>query len=229
MEIIGRLIMMFVLMGIASAVGVGCAGFVLLLFRMCRRPWRRAALFAFLFPPAAMGYVLACLVLSSALSTFLGTPDFIFGDIHEKLPNGYTVDALDKMPECGVIENPDNPSIQVAWVGSLQVEGPYVFGKYDYTCFSRTPEEAIRNYFSFDTRTGRTVNFASQVQLENATAVHVHLTPTAEFRGTQTLRQRITWLLFLLIALAPPFATGLWLVLRLVLLLRPPRQQENLE
>jgi hypothetical protein len=176
-----------------------------------------------------MGYVLACLILSSALSILLGTPDLIFGDIHEKLPNGYTVDALDKMPECGIIKNSDHPFVEVAWVGSLQVKGPYVLGRYDYTCFSRTPEETAKNYFAFDTRTGRTVNFASQAQLENATATRVQLIPTAKFRGTQTIRQRLMSLLFLLITIAPPLATGLWLILRLVLLLRSPRQQEKLD
>ncbi|HEX3985451.1 MAG TPA: hypothetical protein VHX13_02480 [Acidobacteriaceae bacterium] len=111
--------MMLLLMSVASAAGAGCAGLVFLLLKMRGQPRRKAALFAFLFPPVAMAFVLACLVLSSALSVFPGTPDLVFGDIHEKLPNGYTLDALDKMPECGVIQNTHNPSAEVAWVDTL--------------------------------------------------------------------------------------------------------------
>ena len=93
-----------------------------------------------------MGYFLACLILSSALSSVLETPDLVFGDINEALPNGFTLEALDKMPEGGHIQKAGDNSIRVAWVASLQVKGPFVLGKYDYTYFHRTTEETGRDF-----------------------------------------------------------------------------------
>jgi hypothetical protein len=95
MEIIGRLVMMFLLMAVARVVGSICALVVYLLLRWAKRQSIRACVVAGLFPPAAMGYMLGCLVLSSILSSFLGTPDLVFGDINEPLPNGFTLEALD--------------------------------------------------------------------------------------------------------------------------------------
>jgi hypothetical protein len=167
-----------------------------------------------------MAYWLGCLVVSSVLSGVIGTPDLVFADIHEKLPNGYAIEALDKMPECGHIQKAGESSIQIAWVRSLQVEGPYVLGQYDYTYFPRTPEEVGRDYFLFDTRSGRIANFGTQDELENAAKVKIHLTPTESFRGPRSAVQNITTAMFVLITLVPPLVVGLWLVFRFVVLLR---------
>jgi hypothetical protein len=100
----------------------------------------------------------------------------------------------------------------------LQVHGSNILGKYDYTYFPRTPTEAARNYFSLDTRTGGIVNFASETELENYTKAKVHLTPTPDFRGAQTIQKRFaTTVLFLLV-------TAVWLIYHLVLLLRSDRK-----
>ena len=224
MEIIGLLITMFLLVAAAFVVGSTCAGVVGLLLKTHNLPWRKASLIASLFPPSATAYILACAILSSVVSSFLGTPDFAFGDINQELPNGYTIEALGKMPECGHIQKAGNSLIQVAWVSSLQVHGPNILGKYDYTYFPRTPTEAARNYFSLDTRTGDIVNFASETELENYTKAKVHLTPTPDFRGAQTIQKRFATTVLFLIAVFPPLVTGLWLIYRLVLLLRSGRE-----
>jgi hypothetical protein len=170
-----------------------------------------------------MAYWLGCLILSSLLSGLIGTPDLVFGDIKERLPNGYRLMALDKMPEAGRIEKDGDSIHGVAWVRSVQVEGPYVLGSYDYTYFPRTTEEAGRDYFLFDTRCGQTTNFANESQLANAVKRAVHLTPTENFHGPESLGQRISMWVFLLITIALPLAVGVWLLLRLITLLKSSR------
>jgi hypothetical protein len=203
--------MAFLLMSAALAAGAGCALLVFLVLKMRKRTSWRACTVAALFPPAVMAYVLGCLVVSSALSGVLGTPDLVFGDLHERLPNGYTIEALDKMPECGHIEKAGSSTIEIAWVRSLQVESPYVFGKYDYTYFPKTAEEAQRNYFSFNTRAGGIRDFASEKELAAAASTNIHLTPTPNFRGVESPLQRITSLLFILVTFVLPLFAGLWL------------------
>lgn len=224
MEIIGRFILATALMSAACVAGAVCAVCVYLILRLKKKRCRRAYLIAGLFPPATMAFWLACLVISSALSGWIGTPDLVFGDINEALPSGYRLNALDKMPESGNIEKADDPIHGVGWVRSLQVEGPYVFGKYDYTYFPRTSEEIGRNYFLFDTRNGRTINFSSENQLANAVNTKIHLVPTESFRGPESTTQRVSTAAFLIVIVGPPLAVGFWLLLCLVVLLRSIEQ-----
>lgn len=221
MEIIGRFIMMTALMSAALVAGAICALCVYLILRLKKRRCRRAYLFAGLFPPATMAFWLACLIMSSALSGWIGTPDLVFGDINEALPNGYRLKALDKMPESGTIEKSADLVHGVGWVRSLEVQGPYVFGKYDYTFFPRTTEEVGRNYFLFDTRTGRTTNFVTEDQLAIAVNTKVHLTPNESFRGPKSTMQEISTAIFLILTVGSPLAVGFWILLRLAALLQP--------
>jgi len=220
MEIIGRLLVMFLLMGAACAVGAVCALIVYLLLRRAKRQSVRACVVAGLFPPAAMGYLLGCLVFSSILSSFLGTPDLVFGDINEPLPNGFTLEALDKMPEAGHIQKAGNSQFQVAWVGSAQVDGPLVLGKYDYTYFSKTDEDTGRDYFIFDTRTGEVRNFASENGLAAAAKTNIHLTLTPYYHAPRSPKQLISSALLLFIAVVPLVALSLLLVWKLRAFLR---------
>jgi hypothetical protein len=222
-ELLGRLVMVFLLMAVASLAGLICGLVVYLFLRRANRPSRRASLVAGFFPPAVMGYLLACLVLSSAISGVLGTPDFVFGDIKEALPNGFTIEALDKMPECGHIQKAGDNSTEIAWVGKLQVEGPFVFGKYDYTYFPRTPEQTGRDFFLFDTRTHKITNFASESELANSAKSKIHLIPTAYFKGLRLSRQRVSNNFLLLLAVGPPFVTACFLLWRLLVCLRSDR------
>jgi hypothetical protein len=68
------------------------------------------------------------------------------------------------------------------------------------------------------------VNFASETELENYTKAKVHLPPTQNFRGAQTIQKRFATTVFFLIALFPPLVTALWLIYRLVFLLRSGRE-----
>ena len=211
MEIIGRLVMMFLLMGAASIVGAVCVLVVYLLLRRANRKSPRACIVAGLFPPAVMGYLLGCLFLSSMLSGPLGTPDLVFGDIDEPLPNGFTIEALDKMPEAGHIQKVGDSSIQVAWVGAVQIDGPYVLGKYDYTYFPKTEKDTGRDFFMFDTRTGEVSNFASEAGLASSAKTNIHLTPTPSYHAPHSLKKLTSSVLLLFIAVVPPVAFALFL------------------
>jgi len=226
MEILGRLLMMIVLMSAASLAGVACALLVYLILRHRKRPSFRAYLAAALYPPAVMAYLLACLILSSILSSFLGTPDLFFGDIRENLPNGYTLEALDKMPECGHIQKAGSSQFQVAWVGSVQVAGPYVLGQYDYTYFPKTADDTGRNYFLLDTRTGNLSNFATESTLAAAVSVNTHLIPTPNFQGLQTFRSHVANWLFSLLAVVPPLIAGIRLMRNLLVFLKSEQPTE---
>ena len=223
MEIIGRLIMMAALVSMACIAGALSSLSVYLLLRMKKRPNCGACLIAGVFPPATMAYWLGCLIISSILSGTIGTPDLVFGDINEALPNGYTLEALDKMPEAGRIVKAGDSRIGIAFVRSLQVKGLYVFGSYDYTYFPRTSEEIGRDYFLFDTRTGETTNFKTEDQLASAVQETIHLTPTEYFRGPEGGGQRVLTAAFVFLLAVPPLAIGLWLLFRLIMLLRSPR------
>jgi hypothetical protein len=78
------------LMGLASIMGALCSLNVYLLLRRANRRSAKVCLAAALFPPAVVGYLLGCLILSSMLSGPPRTPDLVFGDINEQLPNGFT-------------------------------------------------------------------------------------------------------------------------------------------
>jgi branched-subunit amino acid transport protein AzlD len=227
MEILGRLLMIIVLMSAASLAGIVCALLIYFIFRLRRRSSFRAYLAAVLYPPAVMAYLLACLIFSSILSGFLGTPDLFFGDIRENLPNGYTLEALDKMPECGHIQRAGNSLFQVAWVEGVQIAGPYVLGEYNYTYFPKTADDVGRNYFLLDTRTGKLSNFATESALGAAVSVNVHLTPTPNFHGLRTFQSRVATLLLFLLAVIPPLAAGIWLMRNLLDFLKPERSAES--
>jgi hypothetical protein len=227
MEIIGRLLMMFILMGLASGAGVVCAGLVYLLLRKEKTRRIEASLLAGLFPPVVMGYLLACLVASSIFSTWLWTPDILFGDINEPLPNGFYLRALDKMPEAGRIERENDAIAGVAWVSDLQVAGPLVLGKYDYTYFPKSEKEKSRNLFLFDTRSGIIEDFANESDLAAAANARVHLTPTPKFRGERRLYQRIPSFLLLLIGVIPPFVVAALLIRRIRHVFRIPMALEE--
>ncbi|UWZ83183.1 hypothetical protein [Occallatibacter riparius] len=215
--------MMATLMSVACIAGAFCVVVVILLLRLKRRQSRSACLIAALFPPATMAYWLGCLIVSAMLSRLIGTPDLLFGDINEALPNGYRLTALDKMPEAGRIAKDGDSIHGVAWVGSVQVEGPYVLGHYDYTYFPRKIEEAERNYFLFDTRGGQTTDFANEDQLASAVKRAVNLTPTESFHGPRSSGQRISMVAFL-IAGAAPLAVGFWLLFRFMAWMKSPQK-----
>ncbi len=92
--------------------------------------------------------------------------------ISEPLPNGYSLQALSKMPDFAQISTGDiedgvsSPSVQLSQcVGSIAVSGPFVAGQYShpFADFYPNPTEP---WFLVDTRTGSHSDFASKSALE---------------------------------------------------------------
>jgi hypothetical protein len=69
-------------------------------------------------------------------------------------------------------------------VGSLAVDGPFVYGGY-----SLGPEGS-KGYFTFDTRNGATLNFETIAELNRHTGHPVRLTETFSFRSSEAARIR---------------------------------------
>lgn len=211
MEILGRLFMMILLMGLASGAGLICALIVFWVLRSFRISSKRAMIVAALYPPTVTAYLLCFIIASSILSSFIGTPDLLFGDINEPLPNGFKLSALDKMPEAGVIKR-DNDPLGLGWVSDLQTSGPFVLGKYDYRYFPKTEDQSNRNFFLFDTRNGKAQDFATESDLSKVANVPLHLTPTQFFHAPESLTSRVRDFVMFVIAFLPPIAIGLWLL-----------------
>ncbi len=205
--------MMFILMVLASAVGMICALVVYLLLRRRKRSWRRASLIAGLFPPAVMGYLLVCLIFSSAISGAVGTPDLFFGDINESLPNGFSLQALDRMPDAGHIQKRGEASIQLAWIGSVQVHDSFVLGKYDYTYFPKPQEKAKETSFCSIHVPAKPAILPQSSELATAAGKLMSISHRLlGYQGSRTLFQRIFSFLMLLIAFLPPLVAAFWLI-----------------
>lgn len=220
MEIIGRLIMMCLLMGFATGIGALCALLVHIILRRFKIRRRSATIIAWLFPPTVMAYLLGFVIGSSILSAPFGTPDLLFGDINEPLPNGFHLFALGKMSEDGLIERKGDAPGQVGWVSELQVVGPFVAGKYGYTYFPRTEKDHNRNFFLFDTRAATTRDFATEAELAGVLNVPLRLTATPYFHARTPLFHHFLDAVLWLVALGPPVAAGLWLISRFFGLVR---------
>lgn len=213
MEIIGLFIVMTILILLSCAIGLFFALAVRVMTRKLQ--WRKPTLVAGLFPPATAAYLLACLVFSGIVSQFLGTPDLVFGDVVEPLPNGYELHALDKMPEAGTIQKSGNSLAAVGWVGELQASSFTVLGKYDYTYFPQAAGESGRNFFLFDTRSGSVKNFTTEAALAEAAHTQPHLVATSRFHGPKTLWQTVAISAMLFISFFPPTALAALLLWRL--------------
>jgi hypothetical protein len=207
-------------MGFASGAGALCALLVHIVLRRFKIRRRSATITAVLFPPAVMAYLLCFVICSAILSAPFGTPDLLFGDINEPLPNGFHLYAIDKMPEDGLIQRRGDALGQVGWVSELQVVGPYVAGEYGYHYFPRTETQATRNFFLFDTRTTTTRDFATEAELAGTLNVPLRLTATPYFHAPTSLPHHFLDAALWLVAFVPPVAAGLWLIWRFFGLIR---------
>jgi hypothetical protein len=132
----------------------------------------------------------AYIVVSAIVVSMLvrGEGDRIFfGDLSERLPNGYAITAMAKMPDYGCIHDASTSAVCVnGTVGSLAVEDPFVFGANSHGEFSNE-----NGYFALDTRNGTTVNFVTAAELDRHAGHHVHLNETFSFRSSDRGRSRL--------------------------------------
>jgi hypothetical protein len=163
----------------ALSVVVGCVyGGVAWLILGSRKDHRKFLWTAARLPPVFAAYMVACAVLFGVFVPGEGDRIF-FGDLYERLPNGYTVTAMAKMPDYGCVHDDSARALCVnGWVGSLAVDGPFVFGAYSHKA----------GYFALDTRNGRDLDFATIAELDRHAGHPVHLTDTFWFQSSNGRR-----------------------------------------
>lgn len=192
-EIIGLLFGIVFFFVISCIAGGGFALVAWLILRSQGRHRRRRIVIAACLPPVFAAYVLACAV---AFSVFVpGESGMLFGDISEPLPNGYVLTALGKMPRYGTIEAPSaayQPTV-TGYIGSLEVDGPLVFGSYSRQFGSSLPEGTGGNqgYFAFDTRNGSVLDFGSLAELNRHAGHSVQLVETGSFRSAEASHRHL--------------------------------------
>ena len=164
-ELIGLLAVTALFFAFSFAVGAVYGRVAGLILRSQERN-RRLRTIAVYLPPAFAAYMLTCAITFSIVVPGQSEALFFEG-ILEQLPNGYSPMALGKMPQNGWIEAPSTKTNQSAvhdHFGSLAVDGPLVFGAYNWRpggMHIGDPGGGDPGYFSFDTRSGKSVDFAT--------------------------------------------------------------------
>lgn len=196
----------FILLASSAVAGLVVAAVVAILFWS---RWRRA------IPLCIGAIVLAplCVVWFYATVAFL-PGESLFGDINERLPNGYHLSALGKMPDFATIDPISTYGLGLPeGIASLQVQGNLVVGQYSHPLDTFTPKP-VENYFLFDTRTGEHREFPNSSALQAQVSEPLRLVPAPEFRSPDpaSRRQRgfnravtfgpmiVGWTMYLLVA-----------------------------
>jgi hypothetical protein len=158
-ELIGLLFATGLLVGVASVLSLILVVVTRLLLRNREAPRKRLTLAAATIPIASAAYLWLCIAMLPGSS--------LFGDISQPLPNGYSVEALGKMPDFASITNsktPNSYSGLTECIGKLAVYGPLVVGQYSHPCSSFYAKPA-EPFFLFDTRTGKNLDLPTQADL----------------------------------------------------------------
>ena len=180
-EIIGLLFATALLFVVSSIIGAAYAAVAFLI--LWQRPKRRLrkVLVAATIPIISAAYLWLCTALLPGQT--------LFGDISQPLPNGYSLQALGKMPDFAYIVRGSSFSGRgvnlTELVGSLAVQGPLVIGRYSHPAgeFYPHPNE---NYFVFDTTTETVQNYASLDSLTARLGQPVKLVSTERFNSQES-------------------------------------------
>jgi hypothetical protein len=116
----------------------------------------------------------------------------LFGDISQPLQNGYSLEALGKMPDFATIKQGNSltyPIGQTECIGSLEVFGPLVAGRYSHPFGTFTPQPN-EGYFILDTRSGQFTDFKTIEELETRLGHKVDLVSTTSFRSIEPSYKR---------------------------------------
>lgn len=148
--------------------------------RACRRwGW---VLGARSVPVAAAAYLWLCIALLPGES--------LFGDFSEKLPNGYVLTGLVKMPDFSYLEKEGEPywnQPTPSCIERLQVIGPIIVGQYGEQCRTTEPNaQSEQKLFIFDTKSGSLRNFDNLPQAENVLGRPAHFVDSQSFKSSET-------------------------------------------
>jgi hypothetical protein len=179
MEFIGLFIGGVLFFALSVVIGCVYAGVAwrILGSREDHRKFRWIAAF---LPPLFAAYIAVCAILFALIIPGEGDRIF-FGDVYERMPNGYTLKAMAKMPTYGIIQNDSGIRGVGGSVGSLAVDGPFVFGEYSDK----------QGYFAFDTRNGTNLHFATVAELDRQAGRPIHFTDTFSFQSSDGKRSRL--------------------------------------
>jgi hypothetical protein len=179
-ELIGLAFATFLLILLAAAAGSVFAAVAWLVVR--NRECRRISLvlFAAAIPILSAAYFWLCIAFLPGES--------LFGDISQPLPNGYSLQALGKIPDFATINKGDSLSSGAVTltecIGSLAVSGPIVAGRYSHP-FGSFEAKSDEGYFLFDTRNGKSTEFRTFRELELNLGQPIRLVSTSLFRSSE--------------------------------------------
>jgi len=170
--------------------------------------------------PTFLSYMLAC---TTAFLVFgpahLQKP---FSEDSEPLPNGYVLNAPFERAsvwsaprrEAGFsrIEYLPEPNRQTVngYVRSIEIDGPFVSGAYNWRYDSSPGKDTDANqgYFAFNTSKGKVVDFRSAAELSRSAGHALNLIDAASFHSSDT-RHKQSLILERAIVLGSPFACAL--------------------
>jgi hypothetical protein len=179
-ELIGLVFATGMLFALATVFSFVLASLTWLSVRNRQAPRKRLVLAAALIPILSAVYLWLCTALLPGKS--------LFGDISQPLPNGYTLEALGKMPDFASLSSAKSPNSYnglTECIGKLAVYGPLVVGQYSHPfgTFDSKPNEP---FFIFDTRNGQHIDLQTVADLENTLGRSVQLTEVQFFRSQES-------------------------------------------
>jgi hypothetical protein len=206
-EMIGLLIgtaILFVLSLIAGLIYAGIAFLIL-----WKRPRGRIPLLvlAAAIPVCSTAYMWLCVAVLPGES--------LFGDISQPLPNGYTLQALGKMPDFATIHQGDSnfgPLLVSQYIGRVNVEGPLIVGQYSHP-FDAFDGDGHEPFFTFDTRTAAHVDYPTQSALEATVGHALTFSPVQSFRSHESSYVRQQRLHRIVFFLPPAFVSVMFFVI----------------
>lgn len=226
-EIIGLIFATALLFLLSALVSCFFALVAWLILRARKGSKRRWIILGGLIPPASAAYVLFAAVFFDFFIP--GATDRLFGDFNERLPNGYVLSGLGKMPDFSYIDSKNNGRAQPQLLGGvsrIRVDGPIVIGQYSHRSGSfDEPVPGDIKFFIFNTQTSELKNLKElpsngefsghPVQLVKSELFHSHEPP-------EILRRRIEDIIYF----GPPALAALS-YLTLLLLLRWKKHPPN--
>ena len=186
-EIIGLLVATALLFVLSGIVGAAYAAVALIILRQRPKHRLRKVLIGAIIPIFSAAYLWLCVALLPG--------ETLFGDISQPLPNGYSLQALGKIPDFASIVKGSSLSDRsvnlTELVGSLAVTGPLVVGQYSHPAGSFDPH-ANEQYFVFNTSTETFKDYATLDLLTAKLGQPVKLVTTDQFKSQEPsyLRQQ---------------------------------------
>lgn len=170
------------------------------------------------------GYLWLCVALLPG--------ETLFNDISQSLPNGYSLEALGKMPDFAYIVRGSSLSDRsvnlTELVGSLAVQGPLVIGQYSHPAVSFYAH-ANENYFVLDTRTEKFQDYTNFDLLMAKQGHSIELVRTDCFKSQEPsyLKQQASNRRTMF--LPPLLASGAYIIFLLRVRFRAPDRSSGLE